>query len=266
MPCYLDTIVKIKHVKQNETKDAKSISVWAIGMYPTGLENNEIEIGLYVPCNRDDQDHDSQAMFRRDEYYSVSRKIVPNRYAGCVKPKMSVATSTHLTIAGRALESNKCPLKVSLIGSAQGNPTAIDIDNSVIEMIITDYISRDYEYMIYIVFSHNNPRFEHLKTNTQLQDSTIFVVGQMENITKNLKETSVIQIPMLTALSNIESVLSVKRKRSEETSELINVDFINNNDDYKSETNEASSIKADQEEPEDLLCHTTVEDDKSDKE
>lgn len=81
MPCYLDTIIKIKHVKQNETKDAKSISVWAIGTYPMGLEDNEIEIVLYVPCNRDERDHDSQAMFRRDEYYSVGGKIIPNRYA-----------------------------------------------------------------------------------------------------------------------------------------------------------------------------------------
>ncbi|RIB08197.1 hypothetical protein C2G38_2111732 [Gigaspora rosea] len=115
-----------------------------------------------------------------------------------------------------------------------------------------------------------------------------------QNITNNLKETSVIQTPTLTALSDIESVPSVKRKRSEETSELIDVDFINNNDDYKSETNEANSIKADQEKPGDLVkknksqkkstrtqikqrpirtirslkksCHTTVEDDKSDKE
>ncbi|CAG8799930.1 15802_t:CDS:2, partial [Gigaspora rosea] len=223
---------------------AKSIPVWAIGMYPVGLEDNEIEIVLYVPRNRDERDHDSQAMFRRDKYYFVGGKIVLNRYAGCVKPKMSVATSTHLTIAGRALESNKCPLKVSLIGSAQGNPTVIDTDNS--------------------------------------------------NITKNLKEIPVIQTPTLNASSDVESVPSVKCKRSEETSELIDIDFINNNDDYKSETNEASSIKADQEETEDLVkknksqkkstCtqikerpirttrspkksyHMTVEDDKSDKE
>ncbi|CAG8670057.1 10703_t:CDS:2, partial [Gigaspora rosea] len=104
------TIIKIKHVKQNETKDTKSISVWAIGSYPIGLKDNDIEVVLYVPRNHDEQDPDLQAMFRRDEYYS-----------------MSVATSTHLT--SRASDSNKCPLKVSLIGTAQGNPTVIESTN-----------------------------------------------------------------------------------------------------------------------------------------
>ncbi|KAF0340116.1 hypothetical protein F8M41_016321 [Gigaspora margarita] len=94
--------------------------------------------------------------------------------------------------------------------------------------------------------------------------------------------------------SGVESVPSVKRKSSEETSELFDVDFINNNDIYKSETNEVNSIKTDQEEPENLIkknksqkkstrtqikerpirttrgpkksCHTTVEDVNSDKE
>ncbi|KAF0521647.1 hypothetical protein F8M41_015728 [Gigaspora margarita] len=53
--------------------------------------------------------------------------------------------------------------------------------------------------------------------------------------------------------SGVESVPSVKRKSSEETSELFDVDFINNNDIYKSETNEVNSIKTDQEEPENLI-------------
>ncbi|RIB12187.1 hypothetical protein C2G38_2201347 [Gigaspora rosea] len=120
MLCYLDTIIKIKHVKQNETKDTKSISVWAIGSYPIGLKDNDIEVVLYVPRNHDEQDPDLQAMFRRDEYYSVGGKIILNHYA-------RFATSTHLT--SRASDSNKCPLKVSLIGTAQGNPTVIESTN-----------------------------------------------------------------------------------------------------------------------------------------
>ncbi|CAG8837413.1 37499_t:CDS:1, partial [Gigaspora margarita] len=115
-----------------------------------------------------------------------------------------------------------------------------------------------------------------------------------QNITKNLKETPIIQTLSLIASSGVKSVPSVKCKSSEETSELIDVDFINNNDNYKSETNEVNSIKTDQEKPKNLIkkkqitkksthtqikehpirttygpkksCHTTVEDVKSDKE
>ncbi|CAG8479825.1 16586_t:CDS:1, partial [Cetraspora pellucida] len=71
MPCYLDTIIKVKHVKQNKTKDAKSISVWAIGVYPVRREDNKIEVILYVPRLPVERDPKSQATFRRDEYYSV---------------------------------------------------------------------------------------------------------------------------------------------------------------------------------------------------
>ncbi|RIB29528.1 hypothetical protein C2G38_2056485, partial [Gigaspora rosea] len=136
----------------------------------------------------------------------------------------------------------------------------------------------------------DSPQIQLTSTNT----TRFKLLSIHQNITKNLKEIPVIQTPTLNASSDVESVPSVKCKRSEETSELIDIDFINNNDDYKSETNEASSIKADQEETEDLVkknksqkkstCtqikerpirttrspkksyHMTVEDDKSDKE
>ena len=54
------------------------------------LENSDIEVVLYVPRNHDEQDPNSQAMFRRDEYYSVGRKIIPNHYAGCVRAKVVI--------------------------------------------------------------------------------------------------------------------------------------------------------------------------------
>ncbi|RIB01469.1 hypothetical protein C2G38_2127542 [Gigaspora rosea] len=154
-----------------------------------------------------------------------------------------------------------------------------------------------------IGFFHTNPRFEYLKINTQLKDSTIFVVGQMEiinnkfyvnakdinyfdikkkiqiqsrllqihqNITKNLKEAPIIQTPSLTTSSDIESEPSVKRKRSEEIDQLIDVDFINTNDNYKSETIEANSVKTKHpirttRGPK-KSRHTTVEDAELDKE
>ncbi|CAG8855445.1 37471_t:CDS:2, partial [Gigaspora margarita] len=63
--------------------------------------------------------------------------------------------------------------------------------------------------------------------------------------------------------SGVESVPSVKRKSSEETSELIDVDFINNNNIYKSETNEECPIRTTYGSKK--LHHTTVEDVKSDE-
>ncbi|CAG8838141.1 13029_t:CDS:1, partial [Gigaspora margarita] len=65
--------------------------------------------------------------------------------------------------------------------------------------------------------------------------------------------TPIIQTLLLTASSSIESVPSVKCKSSKKTSELIDIDFINNNDIYKSKTNKVNSIKTDQEESENLI-------------
>ncbi|CAG8781584.1 4586_t:CDS:1 [Racocetra fulgida] len=200
---------------------------------------------------------------------------------------MIVATSTHLTITDRASDSNKCPLKVSLIGTPQEKPAAIDnTQNSVIEMLISDYISQDYKYAIYVVFPHDNPRFEHFKTSIQPQESIIFVVGQIEvidnkfyvsakdityininilkknsdsehqvqsippnstrskllhihqSITKNSKDAPIIQTSPITISSDIECEPSAKRRRSNQSDQLIDEEFANNND-----------SKSDQEDP-----------------
>ncbi|CAG8693889.1 12094_t:CDS:2 [Gigaspora margarita] len=80
MPCYADMIIKIKYVKQSE-KDAKVLSVWALGTYPPGHEDNEMEVTLFLPVNPENQNPESQAMFRKDEYYSIGGKIIPGSYA-----------------------------------------------------------------------------------------------------------------------------------------------------------------------------------------
>ncbi|CAG8692482.1 16068_t:CDS:2 [Cetraspora pellucida] len=207
MPCYLDTIIKIKHVKQNKTKDTKAVSVWAIGLYPVRYEDNEIEVILYVLRRPVERDPDMQAIFRRDEYYSIGGKIIPGHYAGSTRPK--------------------CPLKVSLIGTPQEKPSPIgNTDNSIIEMLITDHINQDHEYTIYVVFPHSNPHFEHLKTSIQPQESIIFIV-----------DTPIIQTLPMTASSNIECETSVKCKKSEEADQLINKEFTNVNN-YKSDQEE----------------------------
>lgn len=183
MPCYANTIVKVKCVRRNEKEDAKIISVWAIGTYPTGRETNELEIILFVPVNPNERDPESQAIFRRDEYYSVNGKIIPGNYSGSIRPKMIASASTHLSINNQVLDSNKCSLNVSLVGVPQGVSTEIkNTEDSIIETLLTDYSGRQINYIVKVVFSHTNPRFSHLKTTIRPQESIIFVVGQMEII------------------------------------------------------------------------------------
>ncbi|CAG8709258.1 20533_t:CDS:2, partial [Dentiscutata erythropus] len=183
IPCYANTIIKVKCVRRNEKEDAKIFSVWAIGTYPTGCGTNEIEMILFVPTNSGDRDPESQAIFRRDEYYSVSGKIVSGNYSGNMRPKMIVFGSTHLTIVDRALDSNKYPLKVSLVGVPQGASTEIkNTENSIIETLISDYNSQHINYIAKVVFSHVNPRLSHFKTTIRPQESIIYVIGQMEII------------------------------------------------------------------------------------
>ncbi|CAG8715541.1 7508_t:CDS:1, partial [Racocetra persica] len=63
MPCNADTIVKIKVVRETEKDDL--LLVWAIGSYPVGDEDSEIELILFVPVNFEERDPDSQGFFKR---------------------------------------------------------------------------------------------------------------------------------------------------------------------------------------------------------
>ncbi|CAG8795700.1 16424_t:CDS:1, partial [Racocetra persica] len=69
MSCNANTIVKIKVVRDTEKDDL--LVVWAISSYPVGDENSEIELILFVPVNFEERDPDSQAIFQKDEYFSV---------------------------------------------------------------------------------------------------------------------------------------------------------------------------------------------------
>ncbi|CAG8847936.1 16802_t:CDS:1, partial [Racocetra persica] len=59
----------------------------AIKTYPTGHENNEIEMTLFLPINPNDRDSESQSIFKKDEYYSVREKIIPGSYVRQIRPK-----------------------------------------------------------------------------------------------------------------------------------------------------------------------------------
>ncbi|CAG8827126.1 25511_t:CDS:2, partial [Racocetra persica] len=113
MPCCVDTIVKISHVRQTDKDESNLTIAWAIGVYPAESEDYEIELVLFVPLNEDERDPNIQSVFVKDEYYN-----------------MTVMSSTHLTIK-RELGSNRCPLKASLVGVAQEIPKEVNYENAI---------------------------------------------------------------------------------------------------------------------------------------
>ncbi|CAG8802211.1 20116_t:CDS:2, partial [Gigaspora rosea] len=55
---------------------------------------------------------------------------------------MTAAVSTHVTITDKVPNSNKCPLKISLIGISQEMPVEIkNTQDSVVKTLISDYVS-----------------------------------------------------------------------------------------------------------------------------
>src|SRR6185436_15753613 len=93
---------------------------------------------------------------------------------------MTVLTSTHVMIL-KAPELNKCPLKISLVGIPQKTPSEIK-DDIVIEILVSDYVIQECDFIIKVVFSSQDSRLAHLKKNIRPQESLVFVVGQMEII------------------------------------------------------------------------------------
>ncbi|CAG8507892.1 10937_t:CDS:2 [Cetraspora pellucida] len=198
MPCFADTIVRIKFSKQNVKKESRLISVWAVETYPVCNEDCVIELVLFVLIDSEERDIDTQAIFEKDEFYSVGGKIVPRKYNNDVRPKMTVSSSTQLRILDKVLLLNKCLLKVSLVVIPQGLPNEIDNDvNAIFEMLISDYVIRDHKFI-----------------------SIIFVVGIMEIIEGNFyvyaNEINNINISKINVSDNknLTALTSTKSARS----------------------------------------------------
>ncbi|CAG8678527.1 16634_t:CDS:2 [Dentiscutata erythropus] len=87
MPCYADTIVRVKYVKQNVKDDTNTLVVWALGVYPVYREDYNLEMTLFVLVNSDVRDPESQAVFVKDNFFSVGGKIIPRFYEGNKRAK-----------------------------------------------------------------------------------------------------------------------------------------------------------------------------------
>ncbi|CAG8602410.1 3729_t:CDS:2 [Diversispora eburnea] len=107
-PCCADTIVRIKYVRKTEKNDTNLLVVWAIGVYPIEREDSEIEMVLFVPIDLRERVPETQAVFEKDSFYPVGGKL----YLDIME--MMVSVSTGLSVFNKALNSNKCSLKVSL--------------------------------------------------------------------------------------------------------------------------------------------------------
>ncbi|CAG8519495.1 8402_t:CDS:2 [Dentiscutata erythropus] len=171
MPCFADTIIRIKYVKNSASmnEESDSTSIWTIGKYPVGEENCEIELTLFLPNDEKERDLDTQVVFINNEFYSVGRKIVPGKYNNNIRPKMTVSSSTHLKILDKVPLSNK------------GNN-----EDAVFEILVGDYASREYKTFTFkVVYPHLKSRFKYVKNIIWPQESIIFVVGMMEVIEGN---------------------------------------------------------------------------------
>ncbi|CAG8503603.1 11753_t:CDS:2, partial [Scutellospora calospora] len=115
--------------------------IWAISCYSVEREDYKIEMIIFVPANMYERDLETQAVFKKDKFYCIGGKIVPNNYEKDKKVKIAVSISMHLTIFDKISASNKCPLKVALIGILQEMLQEVkNSENAIIQTFITDYI------------------------------------------------------------------------------------------------------------------------------
>ncbi|CAG8771233.1 5175_t:CDS:2 [Cetraspora pellucida] len=185
MPSHIDTIVKITQVRQSFKEELKLMVVWAIGVYPVGSEDREMEMVLFVPIDDEERDPNTQSVFEKNEFYSVGGKVVSESYNGNLRLKMTVTSLTHLTIK-RDLGSNRCPLKVSLVGVVQDTVKEVNDENAIFGVLVKDYVSQDCSFMVKVVFPYHNSRFKHFKNSIRPNESVLFIIGQMEIIQGDL--------------------------------------------------------------------------------
>ncbi|CAG8452486.1 1587_t:CDS:2, partial [Scutellospora calospora] len=132
--------------------------------------------------NIHERDPETQAVFEKDKFYYIGDKIIPNNYGKDKKVKIAVSISMHLMIFDKISASNKCPLKVALIGIPQEMLQEVkNSENAIIQTFITDYIfGEECNFIVKTTFLYLNPCFAYLKNTVCPHESLIFVAEQME--------------------------------------------------------------------------------------
>ncbi|CAG8528601.1 6309_t:CDS:2, partial [Dentiscutata erythropus] len=122
-------------VRLTNREDLNLTIVWATGVYPFESEDHELDLVLFVPIKDDEKDSNTQAIFVKDEYYCIAGKVVPKIFNNNFKLKITVLTSTHITIR-RDLGSNRCPLKVLLVGVAQDIMREFNKEDAIVNVLV----------------------------------------------------------------------------------------------------------------------------------
>ncbi|CAG8642430.1 15428_t:CDS:2, partial [Cetraspora pellucida] len=179
MLCYADTIVRIKYTHQTEKQDTKLLIVWDI------------------------------AIFEKDGFYSVNGKIVPEYYRGNKRPKMTVATSTGVTILNKVINSNKCLLKISLVGIPQESPHIVEVDeNAVINILISDYAGQDYNFIVKVMEVIDNKFYIYFKDINYI-DAHFF---SKQNVLDDSSFHEVVNIARSKLLSTYQNITESTKK------------------------------------------------------
>ncbi|CAG8504230.1 9056_t:CDS:2 [Cetraspora pellucida] len=150
MPCYADTIVRIKYVYH---------------------EQNEIELVLFVPVNFDERDSKTQVVFEKDSFYSVSRKIVPSYFKSNKRPKQKMFDNNNSfeainTIQSKLLSSHQNIIE-DLKRSSKAKATSFTLTNkSYNEAEFNLYSSRS-------TFSSNRKKSKYLAKSADVLNSII---------------------------------------------------------------------------------------------
>ncbi|CAG8689987.1 9141_t:CDS:2 [Cetraspora pellucida] len=139
MSCYADTIIKVNQVRQTCNEDSKLFAVQAVGVYPIESEDCELDMTLFILMNDEERDPNSQSIFETNEYYCVGRKIMLGSYNRNLRLKMTVASSTHLSIK-KDFSSNRWSLKVLLVSVAKDAPKEINYKNAILNSVQTRVI------------------------------------------------------------------------------------------------------------------------------
>ncbi|CAG8487157.1 13859_t:CDS:2 [Dentiscutata erythropus] len=105
--------------------------------------------------NKEERDPNTQSVFVKNEYYSICGKVVPGTHNNELRLKMTVTSSTHLVIR-RDLGSNRCPLKTSLVSVAQDIPKEVDEKYAIFKILVNDYATQHYNFIVKIAFPYNN--------------------------------------------------------------------------------------------------------------
>ncbi|KAF0525596.1 hypothetical protein F8M41_014415 [Gigaspora margarita] len=81
---------------------------------------------------------------------------------------------------------NKCLLKVSLVEISQELLCALRNDeNAIFKVIISNYARQEYNFIIKVIFLHNNLQFINLKSSIHLLNLIVFIVGQIKVFDNN---------------------------------------------------------------------------------